>query len=219
MEVVLDFFKKGGPFMIVNLFALGGALAVIAERAFMLFFSFPINEKDFSQQVAKNLQAGNLDAALKACTGDRALSVATRNLLKLMRNGYESPMLALEESIILVKARVQHRVSWLWSIANIATLIGLVGTIIGLIGAFASISGAAAGDRANILSEKISEAMNNTAFGLMIAVLCISAHLALNNQAVKIIEGLEHSLFQFINLHAQWRKGTRSEGGGNTGAR
>jgi len=212
MDELIKFFKDGGPFMLVNLGFLAFSFAVIGERAIKLFLVLPTSDKVFVSNVARYLQAGNLDAATKACGNeDRALPIATRSLLKLLRNGYESPMMAVEESMLEARPKVQHRIGWLWSIANIATLIGLIGTILGLIGAFASIATAPAAERANILSLKISEAMNNTAFGLMIATTCITAHLAINNQAVKMIEGMEHALFHFLNLHAQWRKGTRQD--------
>jgi biopolymer transport protein ExbB/TolQ len=221
MQFVIDFFREGGPGMFVNLFMLVFAMAVVGERSFSLYIVYRFNERAITPQVDRYLQAGNLEAASKAVkdSGD-ALSRATRNLLKLLRNGYESPMLAVEEAMLDVRPIVTHRVGWLWSIANIATLIGLIGTIFGLIGAFKAVALAAAGDRANILSGKISEAMNNTAFGLVIAVFCITGHLALNNAAVKMVETTEHALFHFVNLHAQWRKGNRpAEGGAAPGAR
>jgi biopolymer transport protein ExbB/TolQ len=211
MQFLSDFFREGGAGMYVNLFMLVFAMAVVGERTFSLFVTYRFNERAIAPQVDRYLQAGNLDAASKAVkdSGD-ALSRATRNLLKLFRNGYESPMLAVEEALLDVRPLVTHRIPWLWSIANIATLIGLIGTIFGLIGAFKAVAAVAAADRANVLSGKISEAMNNTAFGLVIAVFCITAHLGLNNQAMKLVEVTEHSLFHFVNLHAQWRKGNRS---------
>lgn len=211
MDSVVGFFQEGGPLMLVNLIWLVVALAVVIERAFSLFFRYRINEKPFVASVDRYLQAGNIEAAAKVCasTPAPALSRATRNLLKLMRNGYESPVMAVEEALMEVKPMVTARVTWLWAIANIATLIGLVGTIFGLISAFKAVGALQADQRAEALSRGISEAMNNTAFGLGIAVVCIIAHLILNNMVTKIVERAEHSLFHFVNVHAQWRKGYR----------
>lgn len=211
MESVIEFFRAGGPFMVVNVFFVAFAMAVVVERAYSLFFSYGINDKPFVAAVDRYLQAGNIEAAAKVCSASPspALSRATRNLLKLMRNGFESPMLAVEESLMEVRPLVTARVGWLWSIANISTLIGLVGTVLGLIKAFQAVGALAADEKAAALSKGISEAMNNTAFGLGIAVLCIFFHLILNNQVVKIVEKTEHALFHFVNVHAQWRKGYR----------
>lgn len=211
MDSVVKFFHEGGPLMLVNLLFVVLMFAVVIERTFSLFFRYRINEKPFVASVDRYLQAGNIEAAAKVCasTPSPALSRATRNLLKLMRNGYESPVLAVEEALMEVKPMVQARVGWLWSIANIATLVGLIGTIFGLIQAFQAVGALQADQRAAALSRGISEAMNNTAFGLSIAVLCITAHLVLNTQVVKTCERAEHALFHFVNVHAQWRKGYR----------
>lgn len=220
MDSVVGFFQEGGPLMLVNLVWLVVALAVIIERAFSLFFRYSINEKPFVAAVDRYLQAGNIEAAAKVCatTPAPALSRATRNLLKLMRNGYESPLMAVEEALMEVKPMVTARVTWLWAIANIATLVGLVGTIFGLIQAFKAVGALQADQRAEALSRGISEAMNNTAFGLGIAVVCITAHLVLNNLVTKIVERAEHGLFHFVNVHAQWRKGFRPAEGASAPA-
>lgn len=216
MDSVVGFFQEGGPLMLVNLIFLVLALAVVIERSFSLFFRYRINEKPFVASVDRYLQAGNIEAAAKVCasTPAPALSRATRNLLKLMRNGYESPLMAVEEALMEVKPMVTARVTWLWALANIATLVGLVGTIFGLIQAFKAVGALQADQRAEALSRGISEAMNNTAFGLGIAVICIVAHLILNNMVTKIVERAEHALFHFVNVHAQWRKGYRPPEGG-----
>lgn len=211
MDGLINFFQEGGPFMMVNVFFLAFGLAVIVERSYSLFLSFGINEKPFLAAVDRYLQAGNIEAAAKVCANSPtpALSRGTRNLLKLLRNGAESPLLAVEECLMEVRPLITARVAWLWSIANIATLIGLVGTVLGLIEAFAALDAVSADQKAAALSRGISEAMNNTAFGLGIAVLCIFFHLIINNQAVKLVEKTEHALFHFINVHAQWRQGYR----------
>jgi biopolymer transport protein ExbB len=209
MHGLLEFFKEGGPFMLVNVVFVVLSLAVVIERLYSVYFRYRMNDKPFVASIDRYLQAGNIEAAAKVCATVPvpALSRATRNLLKLMRNGYESPIIAVEESMLEVKPLVQARVSWLWSIANIATLVGLVGTIMGLIKAFKATANVQADQKAAALARGISEAMNNTAFGLSIAVFCIIAHLVINNEVVKTIEKSEHALFHFVNVHAQWRKG------------
>ena len=61
--------------------------------------------------------------------------------------------------------------AWLWTLANIATLVGLLGTVLGLIHTFGAVSapGLSAADRQRILANGIAEAMYNTAMGLGIA--------------------------------------------------
>jgi biopolymer transport protein ExbB/TolQ len=51
-----------------------------------------------------------------------------------------------------------------------------------------------------MLSKGISEAMNNTAFGLTIAVVCIVAHLLLSSKAKAMIEEIEYNALRLENL-------------------
>jgi biopolymer transport protein ExbB len=108
---------------------------------------------------------------------------------------------ALSEKLSELKPQVEKRVAALWSLANIATLIGLIGTVSGLITAFASISvpGLAA-DKQRMLSNGIAEAMYNTGFGLGIAVLCMIAHVLIHTRSKNIQHDMELSTMKLENL-------------------
>jgi biopolymer transport protein ExbB len=88
----------------------------------------------------------------------------------------------------------------LWSLANIATLIGLLGTISGLIRAFAAVAYAEPSKKSELLAKGISEAMYNTALGLGIAVLCMIFHMVLHGQQKKIKQDMERSTMKLENL-------------------
>jgi biopolymer transport protein ExbB/TolQ len=106
-----------------------------------------------------------------------------------------------------VTPALQRRIGALWSLANIATLLGLIGTIIGLIKAFRSLGAVSADKRSEVLSKGISEAMNNTAFGLSIAVTCIVAHLLLTSRSKGMIEEIELNSLKLENLLARKNAG------------
>jgi biopolymer transport protein ExbB len=212
MNAVVEFFQAGGKLMYINLAVFFFGLAVIVERAVKLS-QYGIREKEFMNAVETHLRSGNIEAAAQTAGKHRprVMAHATFSLLVLMKNGYESPVIAVEEAMRDVKHLVNHRIGWLWTIANVGTLLGLVGTIFGLIGAFAMTASDKinAAEKAKILAGEIAHAMNNTAFGLAIAVVCIAAHGFLANFAHKFLEGTEHGLFHFVNIHAQYRKGYR----------
>jgi biopolymer transport protein ExbB len=107
---------------------------------------------------------------------------------------------ALEESVLEVTPLISKRIAPLWSLANVATLVGLIGTITGLIGTFKSLGAASPEMKQIMLSKGISEAMNNTAFGLTIAVICIVAHLLLSSKAKAMIEEIEYNALRLENL-------------------
>ena len=51
-----------------------------------------------------------------------------------------------------------------------------------------------------MLSKGIAEAMNNTAFGLTIAVICIVSHLLLTSKAKAMVEDVEYNALRLENM-------------------
>lgn len=199
------FFRDGGPFMFVNLFFLTAALATIVERVIVVVFRLSLDSKAFMAQVQKLILANNIDRAVKLCAAapNAALArVIKAGLMKANRSHREVAR-ALEEAVIEVTPQVSKRIPGLWSLANIATLVGLIGTITGLIGTFAALGAASPEMKQVMLSRGISVAMNNTAFGLMIAVTCIAAHMLLMGKAKSLIEEIEFHSLRLENMLAQ----------------
>ena len=97
---------------------------------------------------------------------------------------------------------VKTRIGALWSLANIVTLVGLLGTITGLIRTFGAIGEANPAEQRTKLSEGIAEAMYNTAFGLSIALICMVSHLLLSAAMKKVVSDLEAFSLRFENLLA-----------------
>jgi len=95
---------------------------------------------------------------------------------------------------------LEKRIGWLWSFANIATLVGLLGTISGLIKSFAAVAYADPAQKSSLLARGISEAMYNTALGLGIAVTCMLFHLWLYSWSKKIKLDMERSTTKLENL-------------------
>jgi biopolymer transport protein ExbB/TolQ len=198
-----QFFKEGGPFMYINLASSAVALAIIVERAFSLLFRFSLNAPPFMEQVTKLVMTNNIDRAVKLCGAapNAALARVVRAGLTRANRGELEVAKAIEESILEVNPILSKRIASLWSLANIATLLGLIGTITGLIHTFHSLG--AVSDpamKAKMLSSGLSEAMNNTAFGLGIAVTCMIGHLLLTNRAKSMIEEIEINALKLENL-------------------
>lgn len=202
IETLAEFFKEGGPFMFVNVATSAVAIAIIVERAVVLAFKLHLNAGPFMEQVQKLVLAGNVDRALKLCGAapNAALSRVVRAGLSRANRGDQEVSRALEEAVLEVTPLVSKRIAPLWSLANVATLVGLIGTITGLIGTFKSLGAASPEMKQIMLSKGISEAMNNTAFGLTIAVVCIVAHLLLNSKAKALVEELEYNALRLENL-------------------
>ena len=200
MQQLAEFFQEGGFFMYVNLICSVVAIAIIVERTIFFLGKGSVNARAFLEQIRKLVAANNIDRAVKLCSATEApvARVAKAGLTRLPK-GEAAVTTAIEETLIDVTPDLKKRIGALWSLANIATLIGLLGTITGLIGAFAAIAKAAA-DRSTILSQKISEAMNNTWLGLAIAVTCMVGHVFLNAASKKQQHEVEAFSMKLENL-------------------
>ena len=107
---------------------------------------------------------------------------------------------AMEEGLLEALPNIERRTPYLATFANIATLLGLLGTIIGLIAAFTAVANADPAEKATLLSQSISIAMNTTAFGLMAAIPLLLIHSMLQSKTSAIIESLEIAVVKFVNL-------------------
>jgi biopolymer transport protein ExbB len=202
IQYLAEFFREGGPFMFVNLVILAVAVAIIVERTISLGFKLNLNARPFMEQVQKLVMAGNVDKAIKLTEAapTAALAKVIRAGLSQANRGQEAVARSLEEEVLEETPLITRRIASLWSLANVATLVGLIGTITGLIGTFRSLGAATPEMKQMMLSRGISEAMNNTAFGLIIAVLCIVGHLMLSSKAKAMVEELEVNGLKLENM-------------------
>ena len=140
MSWLSDVFQKGGPFFIVNTFFLAVVIGLIVERSIYFLGRGHLNAKAFLEQLRKLLSANNVDRAKKLCDATTApvARVAKAGLNRLHR-GEAAVAQAMEETMTDTLPEVKTRIGALWSLANICTLIGLLGTITGLIRTFKAI--------------------------------------------------------------------------------
>jgi biopolymer transport protein ExbB len=160
--------------------------------------------------------AGNFDRAIKLCTTQEGAAVprVVRAALVNARLGGAAVAASIDESMTEVVPQVTRRAGILWGIANLATLIGLVGTVWGLIESFAAVALVSPDQKSVKLTEGIAHAMANTFFGLAIAVTCVFFHMFLSVLVRNVMDGLEHSAIRIENILAKRRLAT----GGREGA-
>jgi len=111
----------------------------------------------------------------------------------------------MHESMMEVRPRLERRTHYLATLANIATLLGLLGTIIGLISAFTAVANANAADKSDLLSASISVAMNTTAFGLLVAIPLLIVHALLRMKTSQLADSLEMASVKFLNTVLEQR--------------
>jgi biopolymer transport protein ExbB/TolQ len=200
---LVEAFKQNPTFMVLNLVTSAVVLTIVVERFAFQLSRYRVNSKEFFAQVKKLVQAGNIDRAIKLCeASDYPILQLVKSGLTHANKGPDEIDAALSEKLSELKPQAEKRVGALWSLANIATLIGLLGTVSGLILTFGSIAapGLTQADKQRMLSNGIAEAMYNTALGLGIAVFCMITHIILHTRAKNIQHDLEATMERTFNL-------------------
>jgi biopolymer transport protein ExbB/TolQ len=199
----VEAFKHNPLFMVLNLCCSMVVLTVVIERFAFQLTHYRVNSMEFFAQIKKLVVAGNIDHAIKLCEA-RSYPVLqlVRAGLTQASKGPDEVDAALSEKLNELKPEAEKRVGALWSLANIATLIGLLGTVSGLIKTFNAIAvpGLSQSDKQAMLSNGIAEAMYNTALGLGIAVFCMITHVILHTRAKAIQRDLEMLMERTFNL-------------------
>lgn len=199
----MDALQHNPTFLMMNLVVSAIVVTIVIERAAFQIRRYSVNSKEFFGQVKKLVAAGNIDRAIKLCeASDYPVLQLVKAGLTHANKGADEIDAALSEKLSEIKPEVEKRIAALWSLANIATLIGLVGTVFGLISTFGAIAaeGLSPAKKQQLLSNGIAEAMYNTAFGLLIAVICMIAHVILHTRTKSITHELEAITERVFNL-------------------
>lgn len=201
-QTVVSFFQDGGPFMYPIAVVLGIGVAIALERYFYLSNQTRINRRDYQRILPLLKQQNQRELAAVVQKSRSAMSrIVADGLNRRSSSRRRDDMeYAMEEGLLEVLPNIERRTPYLATFANIATLLGLLGTIIGLIAAFTAVANADPAEKATLLSESISIAMNTTAFGLMAAIPLLLIHSILQSKTSAIVESLEIAVVKFLNL-------------------
>jgi biopolymer transport protein ExbB/TolQ len=203
-------FKEGGPFMYAILVAAVFAMAIAFERLFFIIFRANINATAFMSQIQKLIMANNIDRAIKLCNAEPHAAlpkVVKAGLTRANRTEKEIES-AIDEATLEVTPILNKRTGYLAMLANVSTLLGLLGTVLGLIQAFEAVAHASAEMKQTLLAAGISIAMYTTAGGLMVAIPTLILHSIIMNRTNKIADDVDQYGLKTINLLTARRRGT-----------
>src|SRR5206468_6888705 len=119
--------------------------------------------------------------------------------LRANAGGDEELQARMDESLSAEISAIDRRTGFLAMFGNVATLLGLLGTITGMIHSFAAVANASPADRATMLSKGISEAMNCTAFGLIVAIPALVAYAIFQNRTDRMVSALTEEATQIFH--------------------
>lgn len=195
-------FEKGGPIMWPLLLSSIAALAVVIERVLFL-----LNEqrKRSPKSVAAFFAAvtkGDLQGAIALSKRSHDAVVTTMGYALERRDQSLGHALTYAETRTL--KRYRRGLAVLDTVITLAPLLGLLGTVTGMMASFAVIGGDLSSPGA--ITGGIAEALIATAFGLMIAIVCLIPFNYLNNR-IEVVETEMLAAGEQLKLLVEGRNG------------
>jgi biopolymer transport protein ExbB/TolQ len=180
------------------------SFGLMFERIRSLYFGFKEPAADFRANLLNYLHRNDMTGAQTYAQtvggGSAAASVAAVGIKIRTEGGSEEELQArMDEKLSSEIAQIDKRTGFLAMFGNVSTLLGLLGTITGMIHSFAGVANANPADRATMLSKGISEAMNCTAFGLIVAIPALVAYAFLQNRTDKIVSAITATTTEIFN--------------------
>lgn len=204
MQSLFDAFNEGGIFMYVILAF--GLLTVtfIFERANALYFKLKEASPLVRPQIHEKLLMGDFRSAESVANSIGANTALGRVAavgckIKAAGGGDEEVQARMDEKLQHEISLIDRRSGFLAMFGNVATLVGLLGTISGMIHSFAAVANASPVERAAMLSRGIAEAMNCTAFGLIVAIPALVAYAVFQNRTDRFVTELTEATTEIYN--------------------
>ena len=187
---------------IVISFAAG--LGIAAERYYTIVLKSKVNMKKFTEQIVKYVEVKDYDKAIALCNASPSgalpqlvkvgLEAAKRNM------GTRAVQDAIDEKTLSILPKVTSRISWVSVLANVSTLLGLMGTIFGLMYTFAGLEMVLnPKGKADLLTAGIATAMNTTLLGLVCAIPLTLFFQYLSQASKALVDDIDESSVRIIN--------------------
>ena len=209
---------KGGIVVPIIQTLLLTVIALSIERYFAIRLAFGKGSLvKFVANIKSALATGDMKKAQELCDkqGGSVANVVTSTLKKYaeVENdetlSKDQKVLAiqkeLEEATALELPMMEQNLPIIGTITTLGTLMGLLGTVIGMIRSFAALS-AGGGTDSMALSQGISEALINSAFGILTGALAVIAYNYYTNKIDKLTYSLDEVGFSIVQTFAASHK-------------
>lgn len=169
------------------------AAVITVERMYFLVFRATVAPEPLFREVQRLVLAGDIDKAIRYCSAEPQAPVANvvKSALLHADADRDDLALAVEQAALDAVPAVQARVGYLAMLANVVTLLGLLGTIVGLIRSFDAVAQANPQDKQDMLAEGIAMAMYTTAGGIAVAIPCLICYAILVQRGNTLLDDVE----------------------------
>jgi biopolymer transport protein ExbB len=189
-SLLLWIYKAEGIFFFPQLFMSIGLVAMIVlytmqvgRKEFM-----PLDFLDGMENLTKEKkyqEAYDLSKSNQSLIG----RLLTAGVVRLQTSGgqYPQALEAMQEVGEDEGMKFDHRLSYLAMLANIATMVGLLGTVWGMVAAFMVIAQSDTSPKPSELATGVSQALVTTVWGLLQAIPAIVAHTVIKNRISRMM--------------------------------
>lgn len=191
----------GGVWMVPIGFCGAVALGLGLERWVALYWVHDIDMNRVVESVVGKVKTGDVNQAWQVVETlpDEPITAVVQGALLTVSHSEKELRRRIEEEVMRHSPRLQRRTQFLSVIANVATLLGLLGTIFGLIACFDAISSADPSQKQALLAAGIATAMLTTAFGLMVAIPTLIVHSGLVSRQDALLDRFETASVKLFN--------------------
>lgn len=193
-------------------------IALSIERYFAIKSAYGSGKLvNFVRDVKQALSAGDIKAAQVLCEKQQGsvANVVGSTLIKYSEVE-EDKTLSKEQQILAIQKEVEEATALelpmlsqnlpiIATLVTLGTLVGLLGTVIGMIRSFAALAGAGGTDSI-ALSQGISEALINTAFGIATGALAVISYNYYSAKIDNITYSIDEVGFSIVQTFAATHK-------------
>ncbi len=205
-SAIATFFKEGGIFMWFMLATAVVAISISVERFIVISRASGLNSSRMIDDLVRAVSQGDLNSARNMARLSNAPAAQVASAILNVADGDLSRMHgASDDAATLALPPLSRRLPHLNVLANVATLLGLLGTIAGLITAFSAVGAADPAQRSAFMAKGISTALNATAFGLLIAIPTLILQGFLVGMVERVAEQVDEMSIRLTNavMHRQ----------------
>lgn len=198
MGTTLEWYREGGPMMIVvSVIGIAG-LAILLERVYVIVIRSKNNGRAFIERIIQLVRAGKVEDAIKQCAASTAALSDIGLLLLRSRSKDEAELQHLAHAAALaVLPKLSHRLQYLLTLGVVAVLTGIVGTL--SVFRRALLAGGAAASAPPHLSADFAAALTPLILGIAVCALLVLGRGYLVSQSETITEQIHEFSARLIN--------------------
>ena len=208
---LVEMFVNGGAFMYLISFLLVVMIILAVIKYWQLSVKEKLDTQRFYLKLKGYIKNNQTEEAIRVCAQFKRTTIGFifwsgllgyNDGLKSGKKGIELQrhlQNSFDEAGLQAIPHVEAGLFWFDIIAQVSTLLGLLGTIFGLVNAFDALATAAEADKSRLLTEGISMAMGTTAYGLIVAIPTMLVKGVLQARADKIVNDIDEYSVKTIN--------------------